>query len=106
MSSPMPLVPGVMCSLCFDQIREGEHRVDENGDKWDSHSWCHLMDQAAVLRRDAMRARGVKDNCGCVACKTLRADEFWPMVICSLCGDKRCPKADHHDNECAYARAT
>lgn len=56
MSSPMPISP-TMCSICFDTIYEGEHKVDADGDKWDSHSWCDLVDKAQVLKRDANTRR-------------------------------------------------
>jgi hypothetical protein len=51
----MPLVPGVMCSLCFATIYDGEHWTDEEGQRWDSHAWCDLVDQAHSLVRDATR---------------------------------------------------
>ncbi len=25
------------------------------------------------------------------------------MVLCPVCGNKRCPKATHHDNECTHS---
>ena len=53
----MPLIPGVMCSLCFGHIYGGEHRVDENGVKWDSHYWCHHMDLALTMRKRAAQRR-------------------------------------------------
>lgn len=44
-------------------------------------------------------------NCGkCRSC--VRDDEFEIVVIgtvavtCPNCGDKRCPKADYHENKC------
>lgn len=46
-----------MCSLCYDTIHDGEHRTDLVGQKWDSHTWCHLMDLALVARKVANEAR-------------------------------------------------
>lgn len=34
---------------------------------------------------------------GCSACDTSR---FPIMIVCRDCGNKRCPKATNHDNEC------
>ena len=61
MSSPMPIDPG-MCSLCFDQIYPGEHWVDERGQHWDSHIWCHLMDQALTARKTAAAVREARNQ--------------------------------------------
>ena len=35
-------------------------------------------------------------NCACRACNP----HAWWMVVCSTCGNKRCPHASHHDNAC------
>ena len=46
-------------------------------------------------------------NCWCVTCDELgRASLPFPlnltryMIVCPDCGNKRCPKATHHDNSC------
>lgn len=48
-------------------------------------------------------------NACCHACFALDRDEaaqrgVWltlaHMIVCPLCGDKRCPKAADHENEC------
>jgi transposase len=54
----MPIDPR-MCSLCFDTVYDGEHWTDADGQRWDSHAWCHLMDLAAVARRDAAKRRAL-----------------------------------------------
>lgn len=52
-------------------------------------------------------AQVVPRRCGCRSCvetPTLRtplrplAGQF--MILCSICGNKRCPRAAHHDNPC------
>lgn len=35
-------------------------------------------------------------NCACRACNP----HAWWMVVCSTCGNKRCPHASHHDHAC------
>ena len=55
----MPIDP-TMCSLCFHTVYEGEHWTDDTGQKWDCHSWCHLMDIAAARRMHAGRIRKAK----------------------------------------------
>jgi hypothetical protein len=55
---------------------------------------------------------GIYDDsgCGCRRCVQERADKIPDfarrlaylsrMIVCSECGDKRCPKADDHRNDC------
>lgn len=40
-------------------------------------------------------------NCGCMACNP----HAWWMIVCSICGNKRCPHATHHDHECTNSNA-
>ena len=30
---------------------------------------------------------------------------FRPMIVCSMCGNKRCPHATHHDLPCTKSNA-
>lgn len=46
-------------------------------------------------------------DCGCYDCLRTQTDPStgWPltamhMVLCPDCGNKRCPKATNHDNDC------
>lgn len=46
-------------------------------------------------------------TCGCWTCiSELKAKQpfpqslSFPFIVCPTCGNKRCPKATHHDNEC------
>lgn len=46
-------------------------------------------------------------ECGCWTCvcymKSQQVDECrfsLPFIVCDLCGNKRCPRASHHDNGC------
>jgi DNA-directed RNA polymerase subunit RPC12/RpoP len=45
--------------------------------------------------------------CGCWTCVSefqVKKDGhsmFMPFIVCPNCGNKRCPKAQHHDNECS-----
>ena len=50
------------------------------------------------------------DSCECRDCLSARKaldDNGWPvlctrMILCPECGDKRCPHADNHMNECTH----
>lgn len=48
-----------------------------------------------------------EDHCGCYTCLSAIPSPALGlpitasvMVVCDLCGNKRCPRATHHDNEC------
>jgi ribosomal protein L32 len=45
---------------------------------------------------DAIRAGG----CGCLRCIQDRGHIAMHMVVCSTCGNKRCPHANDHRNAC------
>lgn len=38
--------------------------------------------------------------CWCWRCHEERGDEIWFMIVCPDCGNKRCPHANDHRNEC------
>lgn len=51
-------------------------------------------------------------ECGCLRCLRERDEgkaiagiwlpaEFFTMVVCELCGNKRCPHSDDHRNACS-----
>jgi len=48
---------------------------------------------------------GRKDNCFCYNCNENKIENGFPfvlsrMIICPTCGNKRCPKATDHNNQC------
>lgn len=40
-------------------------------------------------------------DCPCAKCNP---NALW-MIVCSACGNKRCPKATFHENECTNSNA-
>lgn len=43
-------------------------------------------------------------TCGCYTCEQQVIEAvggFRTMNLCGTCGNKRCPRASHHDNECS-----
>lgn len=36
----------------------------------------------------------------CLSCITASGSRRLVMVVCSVCGNKRCPKATNHENKC------
>ena len=50
-------------------------------------------------------------QCGCYHCASARTEPIsglpevmTRMIVCPICGDKRCPRAAHHGNECSESR--
>ena len=64
------------------------------------------MSEAGVKEWGApeVREREAKQGCNCAACKPngLTAQGYFRsrMILCEHCGNKRCPHATDHRNEC------
>lgn len=62
---------------------------------------CVETIDSAIL---ASKAESVKGDCACEACKP-QATAFTPenmrMIVCAICGNKRCPHATNHKNPCS-----
>lgn len=62
----------------------------------------------------AREAFGLEEvTCGCWTCiSEIKAKQplpyrlSFPFIVCPTCGNKRCPKATHHDNECTHSNDT
>ena len=53
----------------------------------------------------ATEGEGDPLGCWCITCDEARHEwldcmAFRGMILCPDCGNKRCPKANHHDNTC------
>lgn len=46
---------------------------------------------------------GAVPQCWCLTCRPMRLDDPYSirMALCPTCGNKRCPKANNHRNECS-----
>lgn len=42
-------------------------------------------------------------KCGCHTCTRDRGELTIRMILCPECGNKRCPKANNHANECTHS---
>lgn len=40
------------------------------------------------------------EKCGCRRCMPNNELSWYPMIVCDICGNKRCPHATDHDLEC------
>jgi hypothetical protein len=61
-----------------------------------NHDWIKAMREAA----DEALAPVKAGECGCHHCIRERGHIPWHMVVCSTCGNKRCPHANDHRNAC------
>ena len=58
----------------------------------------------AVLARWGAPQPVVREpQCWCLTCRPMRVDdpESIRMALCPTCGNKRCPKANNHRNQCS-----
>lgn len=46
-------------------------------------------------------------DCNCEACYPMDTNDFlsYRMIVCSICGNKRCPHATNHNNPCTNSNA-
>jgi len=54
-----------------------------------------------MIADEQERLRSIK--CWCWHC---HGNKAMHMVLCPVCGNKRCPKANHHDNYCTNSNET
>jgi hypothetical protein len=101
-----------------------DHPEDCEGSQlWDSQWWMPLTgcdtlqnlveDLYAAAEKSDVKSPGFAEqlflssnvdpnpNCACRACNP----KAWWMVVCSKCGNKRCPHATHHDQPCTNSNA-
>jgi hypothetical protein len=43
-----PLIPGLYCCLCFEQLNPEDCAIDDNGQKWDICKTCYLIEQLMI----------------------------------------------------------
>lgn len=55
-----------------------------------------FLEEASISDAFAYSTDLIKPKCGCRACNPTA----WWMVVCDLCGNKRCPRGSHHVNPC------
>lgn len=58
------------------------------------------MERAPALRMPDMKAVP-NPECDCRACNP----KAWWMILCDICGNKRCPHAENHENACSGSNA-
>ena len=73
---------------------------------YDSVEYVRLEEVPTVTLDGMREAHGI-EGCGCFTCvdeviskRESPYDMMYPMVVCEECGNKRCPKATYHNNEC------
>ena len=77
--------------------------IDRNTGRF--HDAARYRDFAsAVLARWGTPQPVVREpQCWCLTCRPMRVDdpESIRMALCPTCGNKRCPKANNHRNQCS-----
>lgn len=76
-------------------------------DRWLAAHDAEVIEQAVGSGKYTYNPYWDYPACGCITC-----DDEWrsrqdvlvrmsrTMIVCKECGNKRCPKANHHDNAC------
>lgn len=90
----------------------------ESDGKFGAEQLMESSDRGARFTGETLASLGVDAECVCHHCisenKIARPD--WPkdtkmllssaiMILCPTCGNKRCPKASDHRNECSGSNA-
>lgn len=99
---PAPSVPDEREAFESCALMEGslfKRRADEPDKYWDGNvqdDW-ELWQARAIL---ALRHQAaVQMTCHCHTCRPITMDDM-RMVLCPKCGNKRCPHANDHRNDC------
>ena len=69
-----------------------------------------IADTETEIPDEPVSDREVLPECGCITCADARPNDWHPessipnsrtrMIVCAFCGNKRCPHATYHGNEC------
>jgi hypothetical protein len=64
-----------------------------------------LSDKGYELSTHEKQQEFAKKRCWCHACRPITMEDM-RMVLCPSCGNKRCPKANNHNNPCTNSNDT
>lgn len=81
------------------------HEALEIEERIYSEVYDAMLSAAPAAPQPAQPLTDEQANCWCESCDLAKGDPCGRtrMSICPNCGDKRCPRAKHHDNECQQA---
>ena len=82
----------------LSKILEGSGVIDESQHP---DAYATILDAMAFVRGQQPVVR--EPQCWCLICRPMRVDdpESIRMALCPTCGNKRCPKANNHRNQCS-----
>ncbi|ULR87447.1 hypothetical protein [Comamonas sp. B21-038] len=87
---------GKSCMHCS----EGHYQAD-----WNGYSTFHRCNKCRHVPFDLSGlVKKSATSCWCETCRPNTLSDM-RMVLCPDCGNKRCPKATHHDNACTNSNA-
>lgn len=87
---------GKSCMHC----NEGHYQAD-----WNGYSTFHRCDKCRHVPFDLSGlVKKSAASCWCETCRPITPSDM-RFIVCPDCGNKRCPKANHHDNACTTSNA-
>ena len=65
--------------------------------------WLREAIKSAIAKWGTPQPVVREPQCWCLTCRPMRVDdpESIRMALCPTCGNKRCPKANNHRNQCS-----
>jgi hypothetical protein len=86
---------------------EGMRPLDLPSIRHVSYPWWHenseklSLEERKTLQAAMFTAWEKLKKCPCRLCRSTRGEHFeYTMLVCELCGDKRCPHVDDHRRPC------
>lgn len=82
--------------LTEDQLAELHHGAEHHFPTWHREAFESLLAEVREHRERETQAVRLTENPCCWQC----SPNYRLMLLCPLCGNKRCPHANSHDNPC------
>ena len=69
----------------------------------ETNDTARMIARAALAKWGSPQPVVREPQCWCLTCRPMRVDdpESIRMALCPTCGNKRCPKANNHRNQCS-----
>lgn len=70
-------------------------------EKHEAFEWLRLEGLGGNTHAQVLAYELVRLTCRCRQCALDRGENIWgQMILCTACGNKRCPHASNHRNDC------
>ena len=69
----------------------------------ETNDTARMIARAVLAKWGTPQPVAREPQCWCLTCRPMRVDdpESIRMALCPTCGNKRCPKANNHRNQCS-----